>query len=36
MTEEKIEIEQIEEFAEELHDEALDREGARVCVCQPI
>ena len=29
MAEEKIEIEQIEEFAEELSDEALDREGAR-------
>ena len=34
MTEEKIEIEQIEEFTEELADEALDREtqGARATV----
>ena len=29
MAEEKIEIEQIEEFAEELSDEVLDQEGAR-------
>ena len=33
MSEEKIEIEQIEEFTEELSDEALDREVARGCMC---
>ena len=32
MAEEKIEIEQIEDFIEELSDEALDREGAQ-CAC---
>ena len=31
MTEQKIEIEQIEEFTEELSDEALDRDGDRFC-----
>ena len=31
MAEEKIEIEQIEDFTEELSDEALDREEARMC-----
>ena len=28
----KIEVE-AEDFTEELSDEALDREGARMCVC---
>ena len=33
MAEEKIEIEQAEEFTEELSDEALERGTARACTC---